>query len=172
MNAKREKKRALVFLKLRKARAQIAAIKKSVCLRRQKETFQVWQRAEKRALDYAHTRDIEASTALKAICAKHSVYRRGLEKEYARFFWRTEQLKELQKAASEKEEAYTRALEETSRARTEHIYSESKSDQAVRFYKRVLLCHLQQLLHTESEENEEAASSRYILKSLKANFYE
>jgi len=172
MNSKREKKRALVFLKLRKARAQIAAIKKSVCLRRQKETFQIWEHAEKQALDYVHTRDREASTALKEICTKHSVCRRGLEREYARFSWHTEQLKELQRAASEKAADYSRALEETSRARTEHISSESRSDQAARLYKRTVLRHLQQLLCAESEENEEVASNRYILRFLKANFYE
>ncbi|QQY08479.1 MAG: hypothetical protein JMM76_00585 [Candidatus Xiphinematobacter sp.] len=171
-NAKRDKKRALIFLKLRRAKAQIAAVKKSVCLRRQKEIFQGWKRVEKQALDYAHARDKEMSTVLKGIYTKHLVYRRSLERGYASFSWRTKQLRALQEAASEKAAAYSQALEETSRARVEHIHAESRSDQAVCLYKRTLLRHLRELLYAESEENEEVASNRYILKSLRANFYE
>ena len=163
---------ALVFLKLRKIRAQIAAMRKSVFLCQQKETFQIWQRAEEQAIHCASVRDKEASAGLEAICARRLINRSSVEQEYANFFWRTEQLKELQKTALERAEAHSEALEATSQARMEHIRCENKADQAIHFYKKVFLCHLQQLLRVESEENEEIANNRHVLKSSKANFYE
>lgn len=163
---------ALIVLKLRKIRAQIAAMRKSSCLCQQRETFQTWQRAAKHAITYARSRDKEANAALMDICARDAIDKSTLEKEYTNFFWHTEKLKELQKNASDQAAVYAQAVESTSQARREHIRCESKLDQAILFYKKVLFFNLQKLLRLEAEENEEVANNRHILKSLKSNFYD
>lgn len=167
MNPKREKKNTAALLKLRQMKAQIAAIKKTACLRQQKAAFEELRQAEKQAADCETARNNGAKSAMQTICKKASISRTALEHEYANFSWATEQLIELRKIVVQKTEAHTKRLEETNQARKEHLYSENKSDQAAQLYEKAKKNHLQFLLAVESEENEEIATTRHILKSLK-----
>ncbi len=167
MNPKREKKNTAALLKLRQMKAQIAAIKKTACLRQQKAAFEELRRAEKQAENCEIARNNGARSAMQTICEKASISKTALEHEYANFSWATEQLKELRQIVVQKTETHTKRLEETNQARKEHLYSENKSDQAARLHEKIKKVHLQFLLSAESEENEEIATTRHILKCLK-----
>lgn len=167
MNPIRGKKKAAMLLRLRKMKAQIAATKKTLSLRQQKQAFQEWRQAKKNAQDYESSRNKGATAAMHAICTKISVSRIDLEYEYANFSWKTEQLKELRQIIEKKAEEHTQKVEKTRQTRIEHIHCENKADQAVRLYKQAKHALRQQLLHAESEENEEIATTRHILKSAK-----
>ncbi|PWU07787.1 MAG: hypothetical protein C5B47_05615 [Verrucomicrobia bacterium] len=168
MNPKREKKDTAALLKLRQMKAQIAAIKKAACLRQQKAAFEELRQAEKHAEDCEIARNNQASAGMRAICNKTAVNRSALEHEYANFSWATEQLKELRQIIVDKTDAHTKRLEETNKARKEHLYCENKSHQAAQLYQKAKKAHLQTLLTAESEENEEIATTRHILKSAKS----
>lgn len=169
MNHKREKKNAAALLKLREMKTQVAALKKAACLREQKAAFEEMRQAEKQAEDCEKTRNQNAHAAMQNICQKDSIQRTDLEYEYETFSWASEKLKELRQVVVEKKEAHTQRLDETNRAREEHIYCENKTDQAARLHDKAKRAHVQHLLYLESEENEEVATIRHILNTARSS---
>ncbi len=167
MNHKNEQKKAAALLKLREMRSRVAAVKKTACLREQKEAFEEMQQAEKTAENCEAMRNEGAALAMRSICEKTTVNRTDLQHEYASFTWATEKLVELRQVVAQKAEAHTKKIDASSQARAEHIQCENKTDQATSLVQKAKQAYLQHLLYEEAEENEEVATTRHILRSAK-----